>query len=264
VNLGDGSEYWISTNDSAESLGTSVYDTFKWSDLNGSTTLPRTGVKITPAATNNGLHGTFYVWHHIVEGMYPTNGITSRDHYYFIGYEGTHDPPIAFNTPMPFEVTLSFNTNANNGGLDADLSGMPGNKMTVGQSNSTRWMLGTPISNASTQALGNTGVGKINFTPQHLARYYFIMNSANIGMDEEASKTLRVFPNPSDGTLKIEAPSEVDFLEYEIFSQIGKSVALGRLEFSEANQTLVLPNELANGTYYFITSLGIAVFELAR
>ena len=59
LNLGTGQDFWLSTNDSAESLGTSVYDTFKWADLNGTKTLPRTGVKITPKPNTSGLNGTF-------------------------------------------------------------------------------------------------------------------------------------------------------------------------------------------------------------
>ena len=126
-------------------MGTSVYDTFTWSSITGTKTLAKTGVKITPKSTNNGLDGTFYVWHHRTEGQYDFNGTTSRDHFYFIGYEGNHSPPIDYQTELPFEVTIPFNTNPNNGGLDVDLNGLPAGNMTIGHSPTMRWKNGIPI-----------------------------------------------------------------------------------------------------------------------
>jgi aminopeptidase N len=262
ADLGTGSDYWISVNDSAESLGTSVYDSFKWSDLNGTTTLPRTGVKITPASTNNGLHGTFYVWHHIVEGLHPDGVTTSKDHFYFIGYEGAHDPPVSFNTALPFEVTLQYNTNANNGGLDADLKGQPGNQMTVGQSNSMRWMTGSVMSGVSNQTLGNFGIGNLSFTPQHLARYYFIMNTSNIGMDEQNGNGLKLYPNPSEGRLKIETNLGSAQLQYEINDMNGKLVDQGSLDHANGTSELSLSKEISPGTYLFRCEAGTEKFSV--
>jgi hypothetical protein len=262
ADLGAGSDYWISVNDSAESLGTSVYDSFKWSDLNGTTTLPRTGVKITPASTNNGLHGTFYVWHHIVEGLYPDGITTSKDHFYFIGYEGAHDPPVSFNTALPIEVTFQYNTNANNGGLDADLKGQPGNQMTVGQSNSMRWMTGAVMSNVSNQTLGNFGIGNLTFTPQQLARYYFIMNTSSIGMEEQKEDGLKLYPNPSEGRLKIETNIGSAQLQYEISDMRGKVVDYGSLDHTNGTSELSLAKELSKGTYLFTCEAGSAKFSL--
>ena len=112
--------------------------------------------------------------------------------------------PLIMRQNCPFEVTVSFNTNANTGGLDSDLNGSPGSQMTIGESPNLKWKTGVPIASASTQALGNTGVGNITFTPQHVARYYFIMNTANIGVEEGGIDGLKIFPNPTDGILKIE------------------------------------------------------------
>jgi len=262
VDLGAGSDYWISVNDSAESLGTSVYDSFKWSDLNGTTTLPRTGVKITPSSSNNGLHGTFYVWHHIVEGMHPDGIITSKDHVYFIGYEGAHDPPVSLNTALPFEVTLQYNTNASNGGLDSDLSGQPGNKMTVGESPFMSWMTGSVMSNVNNQTLGNFGIGNLTFTPQHLARYYFIMNSSNIGMEEQKEDGLKLYPNPSEGRLKIETNLGSTQLQYEISDMSGKLVDHGSLDHTNGTSELSLAQEMSKGTYLFTCEAGSARFSL--
>ena len=262
IDLGAGSDYWISVNDSAESLGTSVYDSFKWSDLNGTTTLPRTGVKITPSSTNSGLHGTFYVWHHIVEGLHPDDVTTSKDHFYFIGYEGAHDPPVSLNTALPFEVTLQYNTNASNGGLDADLKGQPGNKMTVGDSHSMRWMTGSVMSIVSNQTLGNFGIGNLTFTPQHLARYYFIINTASIGMEEQKENGLKLYPNPSKGRLKIETNSSSAHFEYQISDAEGKIVDQGTVTNINGTSELQLPEQCRPGTYLFTCEAGTTKFTL--
>ena len=260
--LGTGQDYWLSTNDSAESLGTSVYDTFTWAELNGTKTLPRTGVKITPKSNAAGLNGTFYVWHHHTEGNYPSNGITSRDHFYFIGYEGNHDPPIDYTTDLPFEVTVSFNTNPNNGGLDSDLNGLPGNQMTIAQSPNLKWKTGVPIANASTQALGNTGVGNITFTPQHVARYYFIMNTANISVEESSINGLKIFPNPTNGMLKIQSNIRAAHFEYHISDAQGKIVDQGTLANTNGTSELELPEQCSPGTYLFTCEAGTTKFTL--
>jgi len=262
ADLGAGSDYWISVNDSAESLGTSVYDSFKWSDLNGTTTLPRTGVKITPALTNNGLHGTFYVWHHIVEGLYPDGITTSKDHFYFIGYEGAHDPPVSYNTALPFEVTLQYNTNANTGGLDSDLSGQPGNQMTVGESVSMQWMTGVLMNNVNNQSLGNFGKGNLTFTPQYLARYYFILNTSNIGVQESSDSGFRIYPNPTDGVLKVVTLSDEDRLDYQITDSSGKVVCRGAATIESGIRTIVIPETISAGLYYFTCKDGTLEFRL--
>jgi hypothetical protein len=252
----------LSTNDSAESLGTSVYDTFTWAELNGTKTLPKTGVKITPKPNTAGLNGTFYVWHHYTEGNYPNNGTTSRDHFYFIGYEGSHDPPIDYATELPFEVTISFNTNANTGGLDSDLNGSPGSQMTIGESPNLKWKTGVPISNASTQALGNTGVGNITFTPQHVARYYFIMNTADIGVEDGSINGLKIFPNPTNGILKVETNIGASNLDYQISNAQGEIVDQGTLAQTNGTSELRLPEHCSAGTYLFICEAGTTKFTL--
>ena len=262
IPLGAGQDYWLSTNDSAESLGTSVYDTFTWAELNGTKTLPKTGVKVTPKPNTAGLNGTFYVWHHYTEGNYPNNGTTSRDHFYFIGYEGSHDPPIDYATELPFEVTISFNTNANTGGLDSDLNGSPGSQMTIGESPNLKWKTGVPISNASTQALGNTGVGNITFTPQHVARYYFIMNTADIGVEDGSINGLKIFPNPTNGILKVETNIGASNLDYQISNAQGKIVDQGTLAQTNGTSELRLPEHCSAGTYLFICEAGTTKFTL--
>ena len=243
-------------------MGTSVYDTFTWAELNGTKTLSNTGVKITPKPNTSGLNGTFYVWHHYTEGNFPSNGVTSRDHFYFIGYEGNHDPPIDYATALPFEVTISFNTNANNSGLDSDLNGSPGNQMTIGESPNLKWKTGMPMANASTQALGNTGVGNISFTPQHVARYYFIMNTANIGLGEDSIERLKIFPNPTNGILKIETNIGAVNLDYQISDAQGKIVDQGSLEHANGTSELLLPEQCSPGTYLFICEAGTTKFTL--
>ena len=262
MDLGAGEDFWLSTNDSAESLGTSVYDTFTWAELNGTKTLTRTGVKITPKPNTAGLNGTFYVWHHYSEGNYTSNGTTSRDHFYFIGYEGNHDPPITYSTELPFEVTIAFNTNSNNGGLDSDLDGLPGNQMTIAHSPNVKWKTGVPMANASTQALGNTGVGNIKFTPQHVARYYFIMNTTNLGVKEDTLDGLKIFPNPSNGVLKIETNIGAAHFEYQISDAQGKIVDQGSVANTNGTSELELPKQCSPGTYLFTCEAGTTKFTL--
>ena len=262
LDLGAGQDYWVSTNDSAESLGTSVYDTFTWSSITGTKTLAKTGVKITPKSTNNGLDGTFYVWHHRTEGQYDPNGTTSRDHFYFIGYEGNHSPPIDYQTELPFEVTIPFNTNPNNGGLDVDLNGLPAGNMTIGHSPTMRWKNGIPIGNATTQALGNTGVGNISFTPEHVSRYYWIMNTANIGLNESPNMDYRIFPNPASRELKIQTELNSDFLIYEITDTRGRHIVEGKTNLDHKVSTIRLPEGLEEGNYLFHCELGVKRFSI--
>jgi hypothetical protein len=262
LNLGTGQDFWLSTNDSAESLGTSVYDTFKWADLNGTKTLPRTGVKITPKPNTSSLNGTFYVWHLYTAGNYPSNGATSRNHFYFIGYEGSHDPPIDYETELPFEVTISFNTNANNGGLDSDLNGLPGNQMTVAESPNLKWKTGVPITNATTQALGNTGVGNIRFRPQHVARYYYVVNTSTLSLEESQGQGFKVFPNPTEGYLKIESSLDQKELAYEISDLKGRLITSSSVSHENGFSQLALPPSLATGTYILKCEAGIAKFSV--
>jgi hypothetical protein len=262
IDLGAGQDYWLSTNDSAESLGTSVYDTFTWSSLTGTRTLAKTGVKITPKSTNSGLDGTFYVWHHRTAGLYEPNGTTSRDHFYFIGYEGNHSPPISYESELPFEVTIPFNTNPNNGGLDSDLNGLPASNMTIGESPTIKWKNGVPIGNASTQALGNTGVGNISFTPKHVSRYYWIMNTSNIGNIESSTNEYTIFPNPASQELQVRTNLTGDFLSYEITDTRGRHVAEGKSTIVNKINIVLLPEQLDKGNYLFHCELGVKRFSI--
>lgn len=264
IPLGTGQDYWLSTNDSAESLGTSVYDTFTWTELNGTKILPKTGVRITPKPNSAGLNGTFYVWHHYTEGNYPSNGTTSRDHFYFIGYEGSHDPPINYATELPFEVTVSFNTNPNNGGLDSDLQGLPGNQMTIGEAPNLVWKTGQPLTNATTQALGNTGVGTITFQPQHVARYYFVMNTALLNTEELDNATFKVYPNPTGGTLQIELSEGDEVFTFQIIDAGGKVVLNDSIVLNEGLGEIVLPKNLAKGTYILQSTTGSKSFSVLK
>lgn len=262
LDLGAGQDYWLSTNDSAESLGTSLYDSFAWSDLTGTKTLPKTGVRITPKSTNNGLDGTFYVWHHRTEGHYEPNGKTSRDHFYFIGYEGNHSPPIDYQTELPFEVTIPFNTNPNNGGLDTDLNGLPANNMTIGQSPTMKWKDGIPVGNSRTQALGNTGVGTISFTPEYVSGYYWIMNTTNIGLKTSKRVKYEIFPNPASGELKIQTDINSDDLFYQITNAQGKQIIDGKVFFKGNVGSLRIQEKLIPGNYLFHCKLGVKKFSI--
>ena len=146
--------------------------------------------------------------------------------------------------------------------MDADLKGQPGNQMTVGQSNSMRWMTGAVINNVSNQTLGNFGIGNLTFTPQHLARYYFIMNTANIGLEEGSINGLNIFPNPTNGILKIETNSASSNLEYQISDVQGKIVDQGTLAQTNGTSELRLPEHCSAGTYLFICEAGTTKFTL--
>ena len=250
LDLGQGIDYWLSTNDSAESLGTSTSDVFTWSELNGATTLPRTGVKITPAPNNNGLTGKFYVWHHVTKGNYSPDGVTSKGHFYFIGYEGVHNPPLSYATALPFSVTVPLRATSSNDGLDEDLSGLPSSNMTIGHSPTAKWMTGSPMSNVTSQILGNTGIGKLTFQPEHLAHVYFIMNTTNLRSDESLPKELKVFPNPNRGELKIQSQILEGSVKARILNSQGREVWAGSILFSNNEGKLILPMNLAQGQYW--------------
>ena len=134
--------------------------------------------------------------------------------------------------------------------------------MTVGHSNTMRWMTGVVISNVSNQTLGNFGIGNLTFTPQHLARYYFIMNTANIGMEEESVNGLKIFPNPNHGILKVETNMSADHLEYQISDVQGKIIDQGTLAQTKGTSELKLPEHCSAGTYLFICEAGTTKFTL--
>ena len=118
------------------------------------------------------------------------------------------------------------------------------------------------MGNASTQALGNTGVGNISFTPQHVARYYFIMNTANIGLGEDSIERLKIFPNPTNGILMIESNIGAVNLDYQISDAQGKIVDQGTLAHANGKSELLLPEKCSPGTYLFICEAGTTKFTL--
>ena len=134
--------------------------------------------------------------------------------------------------------------------------------MTIAQSPNLKWKTGVPIANASTQALGNTGVGNITFTPQHVARYYFIMNTANISVEEGSINGLKIFPNPTNGMLKIQSNIRAAHFEYHISDAQGKIVDQGTLANSNGTSELELPEQCSPGTYLFTCEAGTTKFTL--
>jgi hypothetical protein len=118
------------------------------------------------------------------------------------------------------------------------------------------------MNNVSNQTLGNFGIGNLTFTPQHLARYYFIMNTSNIGMEEQKEGGLRLYPNPSEGRLKIETNLGAAQLHYEISDMSGKVVDHGSLDHTNGTSELSLAQEMSKGTYLFSCEAGSAKFSL--
>jgi hypothetical protein len=118
------------------------------------------------------------------------------------------------------------------------------------------------MANASTQALGNTGVGNITFTPQHVARYYFIMNTANISVEEGSINGLKIFPNPTNGMLKIQSNIRAAHFEYHISDAQGKIVDKGTLANTNGTSELELPEQCSPGTYLFTCEAGTTKFTL--
>lgn len=261
LDLGGGTDYWVSMNDSSESLGTSVYDTFKWSDLNGTTTLPHTGVKITPRPNTNNLNGTFYVWHHRTNEMYGDEYWVSPHHVYFIAYEGSHDPPLSADTEMPFEVTVRFNTNASQEGLDRNLSGLPSDSMTVVYQSQSYWLGGQPLPNVGIQSIGNFGIGNLSFVPQKLFGFYRIGNTVPLRVEEQQNLDMKLFPNPSNGQLNIQYNDFDGMKRVEVIDSTGRRVLKKRVRFEAGHAQLEL-QELAEGAYTLVLGSDSAVFIL--
>jgi hypothetical protein len=261
IDLGSGT-YWTSVNDSAESLGTSVYDTFTWSELSGTKTLPNTGIKVTPKPNTAEMNGQFYVWHHRTEGMYTGEYWVSPHHFYFIGYEGSHDPPLAQATSLPFEVTLRYNTNQTQGGLDYNLKGFEGDSMTVVRLPGSDVFYGTPVPGTANQTVGNFGVGNLTFTPDRLFAHYRIGNLVPLKQDEKELDQIKIYPNPSKGVLKIEG-IEDNGAEVQIYDASGRRQLSSMLNQDEGIKTLDI-SHLSPGSYIFSYKTWQASFQIVK
>ncbi|MCH1534146.1 MAG: T9SS type A sorting domain-containing protein, partial [Schleiferiaceae bacterium] len=110
--------------------------------------------------------------------------------------------------------------------------------------------------------LGNTGVGNVSFTPQHVARYYFIMNTANLGVEDNSIDGLKIFPNPTNGMLKIETNIGAAHFEYQISDAQGKIVDQGYVANTNGTSELELPKHCIPGTYLFTCEAGTTKFTL--
>jgi hypothetical protein len=127
-------------------------------------------------------------------------------------------------------------------------------------------MSGVLMSNVSNQSLGNTGLGNLSFTPQHLARYYFIMNTSTLDMDEHRSNGARfeLFPNPSSGLLKLKSSSDADSVHVSIFSDQGAKVLSSRIALQNGEGRIDECSTLPNGTYLLIIGDHQLPFVIAR
>ena len=242
---------WLSVNDSAESLGASVYDSFEWSELTGTKTLANTGVKITPTGNPNNLNGRFYVWHHRTEGMYSASGEIGSNHVYFIGYEGSHNPPLGTSTTLPFEVTIKYNKNQNQGGLDYDLANISGDSLTLcyfktGELPSA----GIALGNVTNQTVGNFGVGNLTFTPQLLSGFYRIGKAKyGLGMEGASERQIRIYPNPSQDLIRIDGfQPELNVASVQIFETNGV-LALSRVLTVNQGSVELSIKTVPNGVY---------------
>ena len=126
----------------------------------------------------------------------------------------------------------------------------------------TRWAALIKLANATTQALGNTGVGNIRFRPQHVARYYYVVNTSTLSLKETHGQGFKVFPNPTDGYLKIESSLDQIELAYEICDLKGRLIASSTVSHENGFSQLALPASLATGTYIFKCKAGIAKFSV--
>ena len=238
-------------NDSAESLGASVYDSFEWSELTGTKTLANTGVKITPTGNPNNLNGRFYVWHHRTEGMYSASGEIGSNHVYFIGYEGSHNPPLGTSTTLPFEVTIKYNKNQNQGGLDYDLANISGDSLTLcyfktGELPSA----GIALGNVTNQTVGNFGVGNLTFTPQLLSGFYRIGKAKyGLGIEGASERQIRIYPNPSQDLIRIDGfQPELNVASVQIFETNGV-LALSRVLTVNQGSVELSIKTVPNGVY---------------
>ena len=242
---------WISINDSAESLGAVVYDTFSWAELNGPKTLNKTGVKIIPLANPDSLNGLFYIYHYYGDFTNFTGGNSfygvTRNHMWSVHYQGNHDNGLQ-SWQVPFKVDFPYNANANLNGLDADLN-VPADSLCLRRF-STTW----PhffATNAQRTAQGPVALkkGVMTVVPE-LGSYYAIgRTNVAIGLKENESPFYKVFPNPSDtGQLKIQGTPTSEPIHIKIYDARGKSVFQEWLGFDEGIVQVDVSN-LANGTY---------------
>ena len=255
---------WISINDSAESLGSVLYDTFTWAELTGPKTLQRTGVKITPLANPDSLNGRFYIYHYYGDFTDFTGGNSfygvTRNHMWSVQYEGNHDNGLQ-TWQIPFKVDFPYNANPILDGMDADLN-VPADSLCLRRF-STTWphFFGT---NAVRTAQGPAALkkGVMTVIPE-LGSYYAIgRTNVAIGLEEEHSAAYKIYPNPTQGVLTINGPLS-DRMRFSIYNASGQRVQKGKLEVENGKAQINLEG-LAAGNYRIELQDGIVLsFHLA-
>lgn len=239
------SDGWVSINDSAESLGTSVYDTFTYSELNGTKTLPRTGVKITPLPNMHNLNGTFYVWHHYTEGAVHDHNDVSAHHYYTIGYEGNHDPIIPRETPLPFECTIPYNTLST--GLDRNLNYVSTDSLTlyVGRTHAVDQLLPASFIVQNTP-IGNTGRGMLKFQPQELFSVFAPGRTYGLSSIEKNLTAWNLYPNPTKDSVILHGPFDPI---HKIRVKDGKGKTVFKVKVENTDTLQIDTSQWAPGLY---------------
>jgi hypothetical protein len=81
-------------------------------------------------------------------------------------------------------------------------------------------------------------------------------------MEEQNGNGLKLYPNPSEGRLKIETNLGSTQLQYEISDMSGKLVDHGSLDHTNGTSELSLDHEMSKGTYLFTCEAGSAKFSL--
>jgi len=194
--------------------------------------------------------------------MYNGDYWVSPHHFYFIGYEGSHDPPLAQATSLPFEVTLRYNTNQTQGGLDYNLKGFEGDSMTVVRLPGSDVFYGTTVPGTFNQTVGNFGVGNLTFTPDRLSAHYRIGNLVPLRQDEKKLDGIKIYPNPSKGILKIEGIEE-NTVEVQIYDASGKLQLSSIPNRGDSIKTLDISN-LNPGHYIFAYKTWSTAFQVVK
>ena len=107
-----------------------------------------------------------------------------------------------------------------------------------------------------------SSIGNIRFRPQHVARYYYVVNTSTLSLEESQGQGFKVFPNPTDGYLKIESSLDQKELAYEISDLKGRLITSSTVSHQNGLSQLALPPSLATGTYILKCDAGIAKFSV--
>jgi type 1 fimbria pilin len=85
--------------------------------------------------------------------------------------------------------------------------------------------------------------------------------SYNVSISSTYKDLLRLFPNPIQGLLQIQAPSSAAGRPFRILNSLGKTVASGKLQ---SPVTTVPLADLPNGVYFFLSGPEKLRFQIQR